>query len=151
MAQKFNNNGSGVRGDMKAVIKAILLDSEVQNCDAYKNENLSKLKEPIIRYTQFARAVDKTTVDGRLWNHQYGLSSDIGQDILSSPSVFNFFLPIDAPNGPIEDNGYVAPNSNFMIQDLVQDISTKPMIGPIPAELCVTMKVQTLMMMYTGI
>jgi len=56
VAGAFNNNGQGIRGDMKAVIKAILLDPEARTC-AYDDDPFAgMLREPITRYTQVCRA-----------------------------------------------------------------------------------------------
>lgn len=56
VVSKFNNNGSGVRGDMKAVIKAILLDYEARSMVAANSPGFGKQREPIVRITQLARA-----------------------------------------------------------------------------------------------
>jgi uncharacterized protein (DUF1800 family) len=55
VVQAFNDNGSGVRGDMKAVIKAILLDWEARSPETLNQQGYGKLKEPVIRITQLAR------------------------------------------------------------------------------------------------
>jgi hypothetical protein len=57
VAKKFENNGSGVRGDMAAVVKAILLDSEARNMAAREKTGFGHLKEPVIRATQMLRAL----------------------------------------------------------------------------------------------
>ena len=51
VAAKFANNGQGVRGDMKAVIKAILLDEEARSAQGYLAESAGKLRESFLRYT----------------------------------------------------------------------------------------------------
>ncbi|MCW1925344.1 DUF1800 family protein [Luteolibacter arcticus] len=56
VVQKFNDNGSGVRGDMKAVIKAILLDYEARSLEATEAPGFGKQREPVVRVTQLARA-----------------------------------------------------------------------------------------------
>ncbi len=109
VASVFNDNGQGVRGDLKAVIKAILLDDEARTCDWIDDETNGKLREPLLRYTQFARAVDKDQAYGHYWNIGYGYWENTGQMVLSSPSVFNFFLPYFQPNGPLAEKGLLAP------------------------------------------
>ncbi len=109
VASVFNDNGSGVRGDMKAVVKAILLDEEARECAWINHPTNGRLREPLVRYTQFARSVDKDQAYGNYWNIGYGFWQDAGQMILSSPSVFNFFLPYFQPNGPIADAKLIAP------------------------------------------
>jgi len=69
----FNDNGAGDRGDMKAVIKAILLDEEARDCSYQMNDHHSKLKEPLLRYLHLARAVEKTSPYGGYWNINYNL------------------------------------------------------------------------------
>ena len=115
VANVFVNDGSGQRGNMAAVVKEILTHPEARDCSYQMDDTNSKLKEPLFRYTQFTRAVDKTNPLGLLWNINYDFSAEAGQDILASPSVFNFFLFDDTPNGPISDQGLVAPE--FKIHD----------------------------------
>ena len=57
VVQKFDDNGSGVRGDMKAVIKAILLDYEARSTDLLNVPTFGKLREPLLRVTTIARAL----------------------------------------------------------------------------------------------
>lgn len=101
----FNDNGAGVSGDMAAVVKAILLDVEARS--ALPMESDGKLKEPLLRLTQFWRSYDAASVSGRYpINYAYIV---FGQGALQSPSVFNFFSPFYAPPGEIRNNGLVAP------------------------------------------
>jgi uncharacterized protein (DUF1800 family) len=64
VVQKFNDNGSGVRGDMKAVIKAILLDYEARSTDLLAIPAFGKQREPIMRVAQAARAFRPAGVTG---------------------------------------------------------------------------------------
>jgi hypothetical protein len=101
----FNNNGSGVRGDLGAVVKAILLDDEARPALAMEIDG--KLKEPLLRLTQLWKAYNATSNSGRFpLNAAYIL---FGQGPLQSPSVFNFFSPFYAPPGEIRDSSLVAP------------------------------------------
>ncbi len=109
VAAVFNDNGAGVRGDMKAVIKAILLDEEARSCLWYNDPAQGKLKEPIIRYTHFARAMGRVSESGYFWNHGADYDDDAGQHPMYSPSVFNFYWPDFQPIGQIADQGLVAP------------------------------------------
>jgi uncharacterized protein (DUF1800 family) len=105
VAEIFNNNGSGVRGDLGAVVKAILLDPEAR--PALPMEIDGKVKEPIIRITQLWKAYNATSISGR-----YPVVAAyilFGQGPLQSPSVFNFFSPFYAPPGEISNSGLVAP------------------------------------------
>ncbi len=108
VARTFNNNGNGVRGDMKAVIRAVLLDSEARTPpDATK---YGKQREPVLRFTQLMRAANAKADNGR--NSVWWLDSAddaLGQSPLLSPSVFNFFSPLYTRAGPIAQAGLVAP------------------------------------------
>ena len=99
VATVFNNNGKDVRGDMKATLKAVLLDVEARQTP--KNEQFGQVKEPLLAFTQFLRA----------FNGQPGIHYNkalaywfnqperyIGQAALRSPTVFNFFSPEFVPN-----------------------------------------------------
>ncbi len=105
----FNDNGNGVRGDMKAVIKAILLDPEARDCAWMNDPQQGKLLEPFVRYMQFTKGIGTNSPSGKYWNHGYYTYDNIKQYPLASPSVFNFFLPDFQPNGPIADAGLYGP------------------------------------------
>jgi len=112
----FNNNGNGVKGDMKAVVKAILLDAEARSCASLEDPKSGKLKEPIIRVAQFVKAFDTENVSGRYWHVDLWRSGDyLKQAVMHAPSVFNFFQPDFVPNGIIAQNNMVAPE--FKIVD----------------------------------
>jgi uncharacterized protein (DUF1800 family) len=107
----FNNNGAGVRGDMKAVIRAILTDAEARDANRARTDTQwGKLREPIVRYGHWLRAFDVKAQSGlyRIWNLQDPVYS-IGQNPLRAPSVFNFFRPDYAPPGAIATAGLTAP------------------------------------------
>ncbi|MCF6171396.1 MAG: DUF1800 domain-containing protein [Bacteroidales bacterium] len=106
----FDNNGEGERGDLKAVVKAILLDTEARDCNWVNHPQQGKLREPMMRYFNFCRAVDKNnTYEGVYWNIGYEFWRNTGQLPLASPSVFNFFLPDFQPVGPIADADLYGP------------------------------------------
>jgi len=105
VASIFNDNGSGVRGDLGGVVRAILMDDEAR--PDMPMELDGKIKEPIIRLTQLWRAYDATSSSGR-----YPIifaNIVLGQGPMQSPTVFNFFSPFYAPPGEIRDNNLVAP------------------------------------------
>lgn len=105
VATVFNNNGFGVRGDLEAVVKAILLDVEAR--PAMPMEIDGKLKEPILRLTQLWRAYDAQSQSG-----VFPLAPAyiiFGQGPMQAPHVFNFFSPFHAPAGEIRNSGLVAP------------------------------------------
>ena len=104
----FNDNGQGIRGDMKAVIRAILMDEEARNCpsdDAFSG----MLREPMVRYTHAARAFNAASNEGTYRNSMNDFYNLTFQRPLGSPSVFNFFQSNYQPIGSVEENNLVAP------------------------------------------
>jgi uncharacterized protein (DUF1800 family) len=101
VATVFNNDGAGVKGNLRAVIKAILLDDEARSATRAADPAFGKLREPVLRFTGWARAF-KASSPTNLWNvgNTSEGSNRLGQSPLRSGSVFNFFRP-----------GYVPPNS----------------------------------------
>lgn len=90
----FRNNGFGVRGDMKAVVRAILLDPEARG-DFKTDPNFGKLREPVQLFTNVARhfnvrgAGTNPLSDGIV----NSATSGLGQSVFNSPTVFNYFPP----------------------------------------------------------
>lgn len=120
VAARFNNNGSGVRGDLAAVIRAILLDTEAR---ATATANAAgKLKEPILRLTQLWRAYGAAAQSGRYFFP--APQAFFGQAPLRSPSVFNFYSPFYAPPGEISDNGLVAPEMQITTETTTATTNT---------------------------
>lgn len=100
VAAKFNNNGAGVRGDMKAVVAAILLDPEARG-DVKTDPNFGKLREPVQLITNLGRTFDVTNAaqtgqsDGVFWvsSATNGQLTPLAQVPFYSPTVFNYFPP----------------------------------------------------------
>ncbi len=111
VADKFVNNGGGVRGDFKAVIKAILLDSEARD-PRLAGANFGKMKEPYLRSVNLAHALGAVAPSSN-----FPLTSLLDvhfQQPMSAPSVFNFFKPGYVPEGRIADAGLVAPEFQIL-------------------------------------
>jgi uncharacterized protein (DUF1800 family) len=105
VAAAFANNGSGQRGDLKAVWTAILMDDEARATPSAASSLSGKLREPVVRLVQWWRTVGVTSTTGAY--EMYDLSGSdqfLGQSPLRSPSVFNFFRP-----------GYVPPNTAIAV------------------------------------
>jgi uncharacterized protein (DUF1800 family) len=115
VASAFNNNGSGVRGDMGAVVRAVLLDTEARNMSAGVDANFGKLREPILRMTAVMRALNASSTNG-LWPvGSTGASTSLGQAPMNSPSVFNFFRPgYTPPNTKTGALGLLAPEMQIV-------------------------------------
>lgn len=118
VSQAFVNNGNGVRGDMKAIIKAILLDPEARDCSFQLDDKNSKLKEPVLKRAQLVRMIDinRPTGDNYFWDNDSNWNKLLKQAVLFSPSVFNFFTPSDVPIGRIQKAGLVAPEFKILDQ-----------------------------------
>lgn len=119
VATVFNNNGQGQRGDMKAVIRAILLDPEARNPGS--GPDTGRLREPVMRFVQWSRLAGLTSPT-ELWNigDLSNPSSRLGQSPLRSPSVFNFFRPgYVPPNSVLGDNKVTAPEFQLLNESSV--------------------------------
>ncbi len=117
----FVNNGSGVRGDLLAVARAILTDTEARSTTSITNPNHGRLQDPFLRLTGLLRAFGYTVVPGATpaENHlRYDLGYDtrdqLGHYPLSSPSVFNFWSPGYALPGPIANAGLTSPEFQIL-------------------------------------
>ncbi len=109
VATVFNNNGIGVKGDMKAVIKAILLDNEARDTSGTSNAQFGKIREPMMRFLGWARSFAATSkADTWLIGDTSDAGTKLGQSPLRSPTVFNYFRP-----------GYVPPNTSIANANLV--------------------------------
>lgn len=106
VAGAFNNNGFGVRGDMRAVVKAILLDVEARG-DVKTDPNYGKLREPWQYATNILRHFNVRSADGLGLSDgvffQRGEYTGMNQIPFRSPTVFNYFPP-----------DYVVPNSSLL-------------------------------------
>jgi uncharacterized protein (DUF1800 family) len=116
VAAAFNNNGAGVRGDMKAVLRSVLLDTEARAGAPLNQASWGKLREPLVRLGNWLRAFDASSTSGiyAIWNMEDTVNG-LGQNILQAPSVFNWYRPDYAPSGAIQNQGLVAPE--FQITD----------------------------------
>jgi uncharacterized protein (DUF1800 family) len=104
VARAFANNGSGVRGDMKAVVKAVLMHAEARTV----SDTSGKVREPVLRLSAYLRAFPHSSDTGywRVGNTD-NPGTSLGQTPLRAPSVFNFYRP-----------GYVAPGTQSATRNL---------------------------------
>jgi len=106
----FNNNGSGVRGDLAATVRAVLLDPEARSATPRQRQSFGKPAEPLLRYARLLRLCRPAAPragDPRFFiNTQYGIPE---QAPLLSPSVFNFFQPVYSSPGRIATSGLLSP------------------------------------------
>ena len=137
VAAAFNDNGSGVRGDLKAVIRAILLDPEARNPSP--SADFGHLVEPPVFIARFLRAFNTTaaTTDFVLSDSYLPSGLQMGEDLFRSPSVFNYYPPVyNVPvaniNGPefaIQSNSSAFARVNFVAETTYK---TMPVSGDRP-------------------
>jgi uncharacterized protein (DUF1800 family) len=138
VAAVFEDDGTGTRGNLQAVVRALLLDDEARHPP--DTAGYGKLREPILRFTGWARACAVSSPSG-LWN--VGDTSDaakgLAQSPLRSPSVFNFFRPgyvppataldasaLEAPEFQIANESSVLGCINFLqraVQGSIADLT----------------------------
>ena len=105
VARVFADNGQGVRGDMRAVVKAVLMHPEARAT----SDTAGKVREPVLRLSSYLRAFPHRSESGywRVGNTD-NVGSSLGQTPMRSPSVFNFYRP-----------GYVPPGTGAATRSLV--------------------------------
>lgn len=113
VSRVFADNGSGVRGDLAAVVRAILLDQEARYGHRSLPQQFGKLKEPLIRQMAFWRALGGQPSVAYRFSPNYHLS----QGAYESPSVFNFFRPDYTPEGSMGDKPWVMPELQIATED----------------------------------
>ncbi|TDU71199.1 PA14 domain-containing protein [Prosthecobacter fusiformis] len=122
VSKTWDNNGKGVRGDIGAVVKAILMDREARTLGT--TASAGKMSEPMVRLARMLRAFPKPPssnppVLGRyiMWN----ATDELGQWPMQAPTVFNFFNPSYSPPGAILDAGIVSPEYEITTELTVTD------------------------------
>ena len=161
VAQVFANDGTGVRGNLSAVVKALLTDYEARSATLLNNVGYGKIKEPLIRNTAFFRALNAAAPNGRYLDSWFGDSRGpfkwapasqmaipilhSAESPLGSPTVFNFFSPTFSPPGAMAAAGLVAPEMqitdeeytltvpNFMASFMYRLPSSLPVDAPTPS------------------
>ena len=130
VASVFNDNGSGVRGDLGAVIRAILLDDEARRLP---RANEGKLREPLLRLTAAWRGLDvelgvpEPAMNGTAINSSVGsigmrigfTFSEFGQRPWSAPTVFNFYEPDYQNPGSLQQLGLFAPEFQILNENTI--------------------------------
>jgi uncharacterized protein (DUF1800 family) len=110
VAAKFADNGAGARGDMKAVITAVLTDPEARDMARVAGDDrFGKVREPVLRWVNFLRTFTKPNTQGRAYYDFNRMIPAFGQWPYYSPSVFNFYRPTYRPPGVLAAAGMVAP------------------------------------------
>ncbi|HEY0946163.1 MAG TPA: DUF1800 family protein [Opitutaceae bacterium] len=112
VAQAFADNGAGVRGDLAAVVRAILLDYEARSPRVAATLAYGKLKEPLLRLSALFRVGGAPGPGGRyaIWKS----NDTVGQSAVSAQSVFNFFEPEYVQPGELAAAGLVGPEFQIL-------------------------------------
>jgi uncharacterized protein (DUF1800 family) len=114
VAETFNDNGQGVRGDLGAVTKAIFLDEEALDC--YWSEDITSgmLKNPMLRLTQMLIGLKADSPNGLFWNAGFTFNTFTEHHPLSAPTVFNFYDPEYVPNAEFAYDGLEGPEFQIL-------------------------------------
>src|SRR5205807_2158056 len=115
VASAFDNDGQGVRGGMRAVIKAILLDYDARGPHK-TGQGAGKLKEPALRLTSLYRGLKSAPAGGV---YSFWLAEEFGQEPFFSPTVFNFFSPDYSAPGAIALAGLASPEFQITTETTV--------------------------------
>ena len=134
VVQKFNDNGSGVRGDMKAVIKAILLDYESRSSALLESPTFGKLREPLLRATSIARALSAPVSLAGTYSQHGGqmitVTTPTPHRLSSSDDVVLNFVGNPAPNSQVYNNVAVTGPRTFTVNAQGVAMGTYGQTGP---------------------
>ncbi|MBP7950682.1 MAG: DUF1800 family protein [Verrucomicrobiales bacterium] len=113
VAAAYADDGAGVRGNLKAVIKAILLDPEARDGAKLSDPAWGKAREPFLRCVNYARAFNAKPAGVDFYQLD-AFQFDQQQEPYKSPSVFNFYLPNYSPPGLVGEAGLFAPEFQIL-------------------------------------
>ena len=123
VAQAFNDDGSAqhARGNLRAVVRAILLDPEARYGQWQHADTFGKLREPLLKATHLWRALAGRSGSGRIANLRTypPIESLYGQAPLRSPTVFNFFKPEFQQPGEVQNRGLLSPEFQILSDTMV--------------------------------
>lgn len=112
VGQAFADNGAGVRGDLAAVVRAVLLDYEARSSAVAATASFGKLKEPLLRVSAVLRAFNAAANNGRF--SYSNPDAALAQAALRAPTVFNFFEPAYVQPGTLASHGLYAPEFQIL-------------------------------------
>ena len=114
VARAFSDNGKGIRGDLGAVIRSILLDPEARSESISQGERFGKMREPYITYAHLSRAFSSKNEDNVFYILTDGHLDYFGQRPLMSPTVFNFYSPNYQPADEAIEGNFFAPEFEIL-------------------------------------
>jgi uncharacterized protein (DUF1800 family) len=124
VASVFNDNGQGVRGDLQAVVRAILMDYDARG-PASTVQGAGHEREPVIRLTNLLRAFHASSPTG-VFSLPHAISptsASLAQEPMNSPTVFNFFSPDYQAPGAIALAGLYSPEFQLTIEPVLATIA----------------------------
>lgn len=116
----FNNNGQGVRGDLRAVVRAILMDYDARG-SAKSGQGAGHEREPVVRLTNLLRAFNASSPSGKF--SLRNANTNLGEEAMHSPTVFNFFEPDYMAPGAIAEAGLKSPEFQITTETTVVTIA----------------------------
>ncbi len=127
VATVFNDNGKGIKGDLKAVVQTILLDTEAQNGHKTAPATFGKLREPILKTSHLWRAFKGTGTPTRMESGNvtakrlrfYGSGRLLGQRPYGANSVFNFYRPDYQHPGELKNNNINSPEFQILTESMI--------------------------------
>ena len=124
VASVFNDNGQGVRGDLRAVVRAILMDYDARG-PALATQGAGHQREPIIRLTNLLRAFNASSPNGTfpIRNPVSPTDTSLAQEPMSSPTVFNFFSPDYQAPGAVAQAGLFSPEFQLTTEVVVATVA----------------------------
>jgi len=120
VASVFNNNGQGVRGDLKAVVHAILMDYDARVGFATA-QGAGHEREPVLRVTNLLRGFNATSPNGQF--SVRNAYASLSEEAMHSPTVFNFFSPEYEAPGAIAQAGLKSPEFEITAETTVVSIA----------------------------
>jgi len=130
VADKFVDNGNGVRGDFKAVLKQILLDPEARDSAQQDKTIYGKLREPLLAQVHYSRVLRASDGKGNVWAGSggckiyHGVISELERPY-AAPSVFNYYRPGFSPaSGEAAKRNLVVPEMQITDTVAVMDWAT---------------------------
>jgi uncharacterized protein (DUF1800 family) len=120
VASVFNNNGQGVRGDLQAVVRAILMDYDAR-VPLMSAQGIGHEREPVIRLTNLLRAFNASSPDGKF--SVRNAYANLDEEAMHSPTVFNFFSPEYTAPGAIAEAGLQSPEFEITTETTVVTIT----------------------------
>ena len=117
VAQVFNNDGTGTRGNMKAVITAILTDYEARSPAVQGNVGYGHMREPMIRMATLMHSLNAVSKSNKWMVGK--TDGTLAQTIFRSPTVFNYFDPAYTQPGVIQAAGLVSPEFDIIYETTI--------------------------------